>query len=90
MSIKKDINYEVDGFSDFIFLSYRTGRPWHQSNIRRVLRTIVNMNDERKIQLPHISPHILRHTLCTRMAEAGIDIKVVQNYLGQTDIRTTI
>lgn len=51
---------------------------------------IVAMNVEREIQLPHISPHVLRHTLCTRMAEAGVDIKVVQSYPGQTDIRTTI
>lgn len=28
--------------------------------------------------LPHISSHILRHTACTRMAEAGIDVKILQ------------
>lgn len=90
ISTIKDSEYELDGFSDFIFISYRTGRPWHQSNIRRTLKKIVDMNECREIQLPPISPHILRHTLCTRMAESGIDIKVVQAYLGHTDLRTTI
>lgn len=90
LSTVKDNEYELDGFSDFVFISYRTGRPWHQNNIRRTLRKIVDMNECREIQLPNISPHILRHTLCTRMAESGIDIKVVQAYLGHADLRTTI
>lgn len=54
------------------------------------LRAIVAMNKEREIQLPHISPHILRHTAATRLAESGCDIKVMQYLLGQTDIRTTM
>ena len=32
--------------------------------------------------LPMITPHILRHTACTRMAEAGIDVKVLQTGMG--------
>ena len=55
-----------------------------------MLRSIVAMNDDREIQLPHISPHILRHTAATRLAESGCDIKVMQYLLGQTDIRTTM
>lgn len=90
MSTIKDNEYELDGFSNFIFISYRTGRPWHQNNIRRTLRKIVDMNGDREIQLPPISPHILRHTLCTRMDESGINIKVIQDYLGHADLRTTI
>lgn len=56
----------------------------------RMLRRIVALNSEREIQLPHISPHILRHTAATRLAESGCDIKVMQYILGQTDIRTTM
>lgn len=37
-----------------------------------------------------ISPHILRHTTLTRLAEAGCDIKVLQYLFGQTDIRITM
>ena len=48
------------------------------------------VNNDREIQLPHISPHILRHTAATRLAESGCDIKVMQYLLGQTDIRTTM
>lgn len=48
------------------------------------------VDGDREIQLPPISPHILRHTAATRLAESGCDIKVMQYLLGQTDIRTTM
>lgn len=35
-------------------------------------------------------PHILRHTACTRMAEAGIDPKTLQYIMGHGDISTTM
>lgn len=60
------------------------------NSIRRMMRTIVSMNQEREIQLHDISPHILRHTCCCRLAESGCDIKVLQYIMGHTDIRTTM
>lgn len=89
-STTKANNFEVDGYKDFVFISHVTGKCMNHNNVRRMLRTIVAMNNEREIQLPHISPHILRHTAATRLAESGCDIKVMQYLLGQTDIRTTM
>lgn len=54
------------------------------------MKSIVEMNNEREVQLPNVSPHILRHTACCRFAESGCDIKVLQYLMGQTDIRTTM
>lgn len=34
--------------------------------------------------------HSLRHTFATRMCESGIDIQVVQHFLGHTSIKTTM
>lgn len=90
MSCKKDIMYGVDGFSNFVFISHTTGRPIMANSVRRMLRRIVNMNKERSVQLPAISPHILRHTMCTRLAEAGVDLKTIQYIMGHTDVRTTM
>lgn len=86
----KDTEFEVDGYKNFVFVSHVTGRCMNHNNVRRMLRTIVAMNNDREVQLPNISPHILRHTAATRLAEAGCDIKVMQYLLGHTDIRTTM
>ncbi len=40
--------------------------------------------------LPHFSCHILRHTFATRMCEAGVNIKVMQEVLGHADVSTTL
>ena len=42
------------------------------------------------ITLPHISAHILRHTACTRMSEAGMDHKVMQEIMGHNRMDITM
>lgn len=90
MKMKKDPYFEVDGYKHFVFLSHVTGRNHYPANVRNTIDKIVAMNKDREVQLPHITPHILRHTACTRFAEAEIDIKVVQYLMGHSDIKTTI
>ena len=40
------------------------------------------------LYLTHL--HMLRHTFCTRCAEAGLDIKVLQMIMGHSDISITM
>lgn len=40
--------------------------------------------------LPHITPHVYRHTFCTNMANAGMDIKVLQYIMGHSDVSVTL
>ncbi|MDE6364499.1 MAG: site-specific integrase [Lachnospiraceae bacterium] len=90
MNTKKDPDFEVDGYKNFVFVSHMTGKCMNHNSVRRMMRTLVDMNDEREIKLPDLSPHILRHTACCRYAESGCDIKVLQYLMGQTDIKTTM
>lgn len=90
LKIGKDLSFEVDGYKDFVFVSHITGHCLNHNNVRRMMRTIVEMNNSRDVQLPNVSPHICRHTAITRYAEAGCDIKVLQYLFGQVDIRTTM
>ena len=62
--------------------------------MRRIIR---DCNDEAFQQsskeivlLPPFSCHILRHTFTTRMCEKGLNIKVIQDVLGHTDVSTTL
>lgn len=41
--------------------------------------------------VPYLTrPHSLRHTFTTRMCEAGVNVKVIQDALGHKDISTTL
>lgn len=40
--------------------------------------------------LPHITPHMFRHTFCTNMANAGMDIKALQYVMGHSDASITL
>ncbi len=91
---------EVEGMKGFVFTS-KSGMPLAPNAFNSIFRNIVNAynrgeerraeRDQRKAELlPHISCHVLRHTGCTRMSEAGVDIKVTQAVMGQKDINTTL
>ncbi len=42
------------------------------------------------VLLPRFSCYILRHTFATRLGEAGVNMKVIQDVLGHADISTTM
>lgn len=87
----------IDGYSDFIFVN-RFGKTQHQTTLNRAIHRIIrDCNDEQFLKnesatvlLPHFSCHSLRHTFTTRMCEAGVNVKVIQDALGHTDIATTL
>lgn len=87
----------IDGYSDFIFIN-RFGQAQHQGTLNKALRRIIrDCNDEQLLKdentdllLPHFSCHSLRHTFTTRMCEAGVNVKVIQDTLGHKDISTTL
>lgn len=49
----------------------------------------VNFTKEDK-PLPHITPHVFRHTFCTNMANKGMDIKTLQYVMGHSDVSVTL
>lgn len=82
---------EIGGYSNFVF-STKNRNPIMPSAVNNLLLNIVNKYNSivADIELPHISAHILRHTGCTRMAEAGMDPKVLQYIMGHSKISVTM
>lgn len=93
----------IDGYTDFIFIN-RFGAVQHQGTLNRALRRIIrDCNDEQMLKvkknpvlLPNFSCHSLRHTFTTRLVEANVNIKVIQELCGHArsdvtlDIYTTV
>lgn len=91
---------EVAGIKNFVFTT-TLGTPYNSENVNDFLKNIVNAynksehkraaeQDREPNLLPRISCHILRHTACTRLAESNIDIKVLQKFMGHSDINVTM
>lgn len=40
--------------------------------------------------LPKVTPHVLRHTFCTNMAQAGMEVKALQYIMGHSDAGVTL
>ena len=88
----------VDGYRDFIFIN-RFGNVQHQGTLNKALSRIVrdcnfeildNPHKKDAVILPKFSNHSLRHTFTTRMCEAGVNLKVMQEILGHADAETTM
>ena len=87
----------IDGYTDFIFIN-RFGNVQHQGTLNKALRRIIrDCNDMQlakggkdPLLLPRFSCHSLRHTFTTRLVEAEVNLKVIQDALGHKDFSTTM
>lgn len=78
---------EVDGYRNFIFTSM-SGKPVYPMNVNKVLYRIVDeYNKTAEEKLPHISNHIFRHTGCTRMGDAEVDLSSMVYIMGHADAK---
>lgn len=90
-------NAVVDGYKDFVFIN-RFGNLQHQGTLNKALRRIIrdcndqqfSKNEKDPVLLPRFSCHSLRHTFATRLVEAGVNLKVIQDTLGHRDFATTM
>ena len=81
---------EIDGYRDFLFLSVNS-YPMQESNYRYTLKGIVKkFNKNHEEQLPNITPHILRHTFCTKLAQMNMNPKNLQYFMGHSSITITL
>ena len=81
----------VDGYSGFIMLD-KNGNPKVALHIENEMRWA--MKKYKKLHpdspLPHITPHVFRHTFCTNYANNGMDIKNLQYLMGHSDAGVTL
>ncbi|MEM7680647.1 MAG: site-specific tyrosine recombinase [Planctomycetota bacterium] len=73
----------VDEPTDRLFLS-RRGQP-----ITRVVVWQIVKRQSKRAGLSDVHPHTLRHSFATHLLAGGADLRVVQELLGHSNIRTT-
>lgn len=92
--------FKIGDYSDFVFLNIH-GKVPTPGAIFQVIQNITdNYNREEAFfsrqegrppcYLPKFSPHILRHTFCTRLCENEPNIKIIQDIMGHSNISTTM
>ena len=69
--------------SAFLFTSERGG-PMTRSNVAKMIAAAAD-----RAGLPHMHPHMLRHTCGHLLADAGHDTRRLQLWLGHSDIKHT-
>lgn len=87
----------IDGYTDFVFLN-RFGGLHTQGTLNKVYKRIIRdcndaefLNSENpSVLLPNFSSHTLRHTFATRLCASGMNMKLIQDILGHSDISTTM
>jgi integrase/recombinase XerD len=70
--------------SPALFLNASGGRLSTQG----ITNVIARLRREARIRR-HVTPHMLRHTVATLLLRNGVDIRVVQEFLGHASIATT-
>ena len=80
----------IDGYTGFLFLD-KDHRPMVALHWEKYFQHICEKyNSIYKIQMPKVTPHVCRHTFCSRMAKAGMNPKTLQYIMGHSDIGITL
>lgn len=79
-----EVRRQIETRSPALFLNSSGTRLTTQG----IANVIARLREEAGIER-HVTPHMLRHTVATLLLRNGVDIRVVQEFLGHASIATT-
>jgi len=87
---KPKIEMIIDGYTGFLFLD-KSGMPKVAMHLENYMRNLHKKH--KKVfskDFPRVTPHVLRHTFCTNLQRAGIDVKSLQYLMGHSKVSVTL
>jgi integrase len=85
MVLEERLYYGQDYEDNDLVICTRTGKPMIPRNLRK---EFYNLTD--KLELPKIRFHDLRHTHATMLIQQNVNVKLIADRLGHSDIETTL
>lgn len=80
----------IDGVGGFLCLD-KNDMPMVSLHWEKYMQHIrEKYNSIYKIQMPRVTPHVCRHTFCSKMAKSGMNPKTLQYIMGHSDISVTL
>ena len=80
----------IDGYTGFLFLD-KNNMPMVALHWEKYFEHIVEKyNKTYKLQMPKVTPHVCRHTYCSKKAKSGMNPKTLQYLMGHSDISVTL
>ena len=87
---KPKIEPMIDGHSGFLYLD-KNNMPMVALHWEKYFQHILaKYNGIYKVQMPKVTPHVCRHTFCSKMAKSGMNPKSLQYIMGHSDISVTL
>jgi integrase/recombinase XerD len=72
--------------NDLLFVCLRSGKPYNQQNLRKLIRTTAKRAGLAK----RVYPHLLRHSLATNLLHRGAHLLAIKDQLGHAFVETTM
>ena len=80
----------IDGYTGFLFLD-KDGRPKVAPHLENYMRSVQKKYASLYSDImPKVTPHVLRHTYCTNLQRAGLDVKSLQYLMGHSNVSVTL
>ena len=92
ISNRKSIKVEpmVDGKTGFLYFD-KDGKIMHALHWEKYFRHILDKyNKMHDVQMPRVTPHVCRHTYCSKMAKQGMNVKALQYLMGHSEVDVTL